>query len=224
MTFTESRSESLLNFDIYFLQLFNVGWSTCWPRSTRQWSAGWYSRRWCGWATRTKGRRRTRTNQMQNPYPRTNIHNTIHSWIEHVRIVQQFIEKITNATLDNRKLDKEAVARLLVFGGQGLVDISDPDTRLSLDLFMAADNASAKSLHWCPSICHSSFPELSDRRRPTDLRRCWKLWSGGLLLHIARNLDKNPVVVEKAGKYVARKGVCNRGDSCDNGRYQNRMG
>ena len=84
---------------------------------------------------------------MQNPYPRTNIHNTIHSWIEHVRIVQQFIEKITNATLDNRKLDKEAVARLLVFGGQGLVDISDPDTRLSLDLFMAADNASAKSLH-----------------------------------------------------------------------------
>ena len=82
---------------------------------------------------------------MQNPYPRTNIHNTIHSRIELVRIAQQFI---TNAILGSEKLDKEAVARLgLRSPCQGLVDISYPDTRLSLDLFMACDNASTKKLH-----------------------------------------------------------------------------
>jgi len=51
----------------------------------------------------------------------------IHSRIEHVRISQQFIQEIQNATLENGKLDEDIIAQLQS-PDQGPVDISDPDT------------------------------------------------------------------------------------------------
>lgn len=68
----------------------------------------------------------------------------LHSRIEHVRVAQQFIELISQATLDNTKIDDSTRARLKNPTG-GAVDISDPDLRLSLDLFMACNNASERT-------------------------------------------------------------------------------
>ena len=59
--------------------------------------------------------------------------------IEHVRITQQFIEERKNATLDNIKIDKETLHRLRN-PERGPIDVSDPDTQLSLDLFMSCEN------------------------------------------------------------------------------------
>lgn len=98
------------------------------------------------------------------PYPRTNIHNTIHSRIELVRIAQQFI---TNAILGSEKLDKEAVARLgLRSPCQGLVDISYPDTRLSI---WPATMHQRKTYTDVRESVIFLFPELSDGQPNTDL-------------------------------------------------------
>jgi hypothetical protein len=67
-----------------------------------------------------------------------------HSQIEHVRDAQQFIELISQATLDNTKLDESTRDRLKN-PIEEPVDISDPDIRLSIDLFMACDNASERT-------------------------------------------------------------------------------
>lgn len=69
------------------------------------------------------------------------VPTALHSQIEHIRVAQQFIELISQATLDNTKLDDSTRDRLKN-PIEEPVDISDPDIRLSIDLFMACDNAS----------------------------------------------------------------------------------
>ena len=64
-----------------------------------------------------------------------------HSCTEHVWITQQFIEEIKNTTLDNIKIDKETLHRLRN-PECGPINVSDPDTQLSLDLFMSCENSS----------------------------------------------------------------------------------
>ena len=49
------------------------------------------------------------------------------SWIEHVKLAQQFIDEISAATLDNGKLDEDMIFHLRN-PEEGPVDISDPDT------------------------------------------------------------------------------------------------
>ena len=63
------------------------------------------------------------------------------SRIEHVKLAQQFIDEISAATFDNGNLDADVIERLRN-PEEGPVDISDPDIRLSLDLFMACENSS----------------------------------------------------------------------------------
>ena len=63
------------------------------------------------------------------------------SRIESVRIAQSFIEEIKNATLDNGKLEPAATERLR-HPDEEIVDLSDPDLRYSLDLYMSCINAS----------------------------------------------------------------------------------
>jgi hypothetical protein len=63
------------------------------------------------------------------------------SRIDSVRFTQQLIQEISSATLENDKLDPDMFERLRNPINEA-IDISDPDTRLSLDLFMACNHAS----------------------------------------------------------------------------------
>ena len=65
------------------------------------------------------------------------------SSIEHIKIAQQFIKEISEVTLDNGKLDAEVIECLQSLQEEP-IEILDPDIRLSLDLFMACENASQK--------------------------------------------------------------------------------
>lgn len=66
------------------------------------------------------------------------------SRIEHVKIAQQFIDEISSATLENGKLDDDVIERLRR-PEEGPVDISDPNIRLALDLFIACENSSQQT-------------------------------------------------------------------------------
>ena len=68
----------------------------------------------------------------------------VQSQIEHVNSAQKFIEEISAATLDNGNLEEDVIKRLRS-PEEGPVDISDPNTRLALDLFMACENSSKKT-------------------------------------------------------------------------------
>ena len=65
----------------------------------------------------------------------------VQSRIEHVNLAQKFIQEISAATLENGNLDPDVIERLRN-PEEGPVDISDPDVRLSLDLFMACEKSS----------------------------------------------------------------------------------
>ena len=80
------------------------------------------------------------------------------SQIESMQVTLQFIEEIRSATLDNSNL-YEAVIERLHNPEKGLIDISDPDVRLSLNLFMATTNASEETYKaYRQSILHC-YPE-----------------------------------------------------------------
>jgi hypothetical protein len=66
------------------------------------------------------------------------------SRIENIQFTQQLIQEISNATLDKDKLDADVVEELRN-PTTDPVDISDPDIRLSLDLFMDCGNASVST-------------------------------------------------------------------------------
>jgi hypothetical protein len=81
------------------------------------------------------------------------------SRIENVRIAQSFIEEIKNATLDNGKLDPAATERVR-HPDEEIVDLSDPDLRFSLDLYMSCINASEATYN---SVCEATirrFPQV----------------------------------------------------------------
>ena len=66
------------------------------------------------------------------------------SSIENVRLTQEFIQRISEATLDNTKLSEDVRKRLRE-PLEGPVNIEDPDTRLSLDLFLACEHSSEET-------------------------------------------------------------------------------
>jgi len=76
----------------------------------------------------------------------------VQSRIEHVNLAQKFIQEILAATLENGNLDPDVIERLRN-PKEGLVDISDPDIRLSLDLFMACEKSS-QSTYTTARDCH----------------------------------------------------------------------
>jgi len=64
----------------------------------------------------------------------------VQSHIEHVNLAQKFIQEISAATLKNGNLDPDVIEHLRN-PKEGLVDTSDPDICLSLDLFMACEKS-----------------------------------------------------------------------------------
>lgn len=81
------------------------------------------------------------------------------SRIESIKICQEFISQLSSATLDNGKLDAPTLDRLRN-PVEGNYDISDKDTRLSLDLFLATDNASDAVYNYVRDAIHRHSPNI----------------------------------------------------------------
>ena len=80
------------------------------------------------------------------------------SRIENVKITQDFIKEIQAATLENGKVDSDTIYRLRN-PSENPVDISDPDIRLSIDLFLAVTNASEGTYNTCRDAILRRLPE-----------------------------------------------------------------
>lgn len=80
------------------------------------------------------------------------------SRIESIKVTQEFIKEIQAASLDNGNLD-EAVINQLRNPLEEPNDISDPDIRLSLDLFLATTNASEETYNACHDAIHRRYPD-----------------------------------------------------------------
>ena len=81
------------------------------------------------------------------------------SRIESIKICQEFISQLSSASLDNGKLDAPTLDRLRN-PVEGNYDISDKDTRLSLDLFLATDNASDAVYNSVRDAIHRHSPNI----------------------------------------------------------------
>jgi hypothetical protein len=79
------------------------------------------------------------------------------SRIETIKITQAFIKEIHAATLDNGNLDDDILDRLRN-PQEGPTEISDPDIRLSLDLFLACTNASEETYKSCRDAILHRYP------------------------------------------------------------------
>ena len=86
-------------------------------------------------------------------------YESIPSRIEHVNITQSFIDEIKKATLDNGKLDPSVVNRLRN-PERGIVDMTDPDIRFSLDLYMSCTNASEATYNGVRQSVLRRFPQI----------------------------------------------------------------
>jgi len=83
---------------------------------------------------------------------------TILSWIENIKFIQGFIEEISTATLKNGCLDDDLIY-CLCNPCDELTSISDPDTCLSLDLFLGVMNASEETYHACRNAILLRYPD-----------------------------------------------------------------
>ena len=79
------------------------------------------------------------------------------SQIENIKFTQEFIEGISTATFENGCLDDDLIHRLRNPCDE-VTSISDPDTRLSLDLFLAVTNASEETYHACRNAILLRYP------------------------------------------------------------------
>ena len=80
------------------------------------------------------------------------------SRIEHVRTAQEFIAQISRATYRDCKLDESTIDRLKN-PLEDLVDISNPNIRLSLDLFLSCENASEETYNSVRQSILTRFPD-----------------------------------------------------------------
>ena len=98
------------------------------------------------------------TNRVLSPTEEDDGHDHNVSRIEHVRNAQEFIAEISQATYHNSKLDESTIFRL-ENPLENLVDISDPDGRLSLDLFISCGNASEETYNGVRRSILTRFPD-----------------------------------------------------------------
>lgn len=82
----------------------------------------------------------------------------IPSRIEHVRISQDFIKEIREATLENGKLDDDVIERLRNPDPGLPPQIDDPDVRLSIDIYLACVNASQETYNSIRAAIIHRFP------------------------------------------------------------------
>ncbi len=80
------------------------------------------------------------------------------SHINSIKVTQDFIKEICAATLDNGNMDDNLIDRLRNPCEQP-ADISDPDIRFSLDLFLAITNASEETYKLCRDAILRRYPE-----------------------------------------------------------------
>ena len=80
------------------------------------------------------------------------------SRIEAVRVTQAYITEIHSATLDNGNLDKSLLNQLR-HPLEEPTNITDPDVRLSLDLFLAMTNASEETYNGCCNAIIHRYPD-----------------------------------------------------------------
>ncbi|KAF9495305.1 hypothetical protein BDN71DRAFT_1482744 [Pleurotus eryngii] len=73
-------------------------------------------------------------------------------------ITQKFVNEIRSATLDNGNLNEDTIARLC-HPIEGPVDISNPNTRLSLDIFLAVTNASEQTYDAVQAAVTLHYPD-----------------------------------------------------------------
>jgi hypothetical protein len=80
------------------------------------------------------------------------------SRIDSIKVTQDFIKEVRAATLDNGNLDDDIVHHLRNPPEQP-ADISDPDVRLSLDLFLAVTSASEETYKACRNAILLQYPD-----------------------------------------------------------------
>lgn len=80
------------------------------------------------------------------------------SRIETIKTTQAFITEMQSATLDNGNLD-ESLLNQLRHPLKQPTNISDPDERLSLDLFLAMTNASEETYNACRNAILHRYPD-----------------------------------------------------------------
>jgi hypothetical protein len=82
------------------------------------------------------------------------------SRIESIKITQEFIEQISTATFENGCLEDDIIHHLRTPCNElAQPSISDPDIRLSLDLFLAVENASEETYHACRDAILRRYPD-----------------------------------------------------------------
>ena len=82
----------------------------------------------------------------------------VQSRIEHVNLAQKFIQEISAATLENGNLGADVIEHLQN-PEEGPADISDPNIRLALDLFMACEKSSQNTYSSVREAMLRRFPE-----------------------------------------------------------------
>ena len=80
------------------------------------------------------------------------------SHIENIKFTQEFIEDISTATFENGCLDDDVIHHLRNPCNEPTI-ISDPDIRLSLDLFLAVTNASEETYHASRNAILLRYPD-----------------------------------------------------------------
>jgi hypothetical protein len=81
------------------------------------------------------------------------------SLLENIRITQNFIDEIKHATLENGKTEPSVTERLRTPDEES-IDISDPDTKLSLNLFLAMEHASEAVYNAVRDAIHIHSPKI----------------------------------------------------------------
>lgn len=88
---------------------------------------------------------------------------------EDCRLALKNIELLRNATLDDSGLDEETIARIREPAREVSAELSDPDTLMSIELFLATINASEQAyeaaakafVRRCPTVKPLSFYKAS---------------------------------------------------------------
>ena len=101
------------------------------------------------------------------------------SRIEHIRISQAFINEIKKATLDNGKLDAAATERLRNPDTE-TIDLSDPDLRFSLELYISCINASEATYNSVREAILRQFPQTKTLSHYLAKKACFRYKQRGL--------------------------------------------
>ncbi|KAJ6538148.1 hypothetical protein B0H19DRAFT_1270510, partial [Mycena capillaripes] len=112
---------------------------------------------------------------------------TPESTVEDLQLALEFIDVVKNASLDNGDLDLETLARLRDPPTEP-VDVSDPDIRFTLDLFLATTHGSEAIYNAVRKACQRRHPD-DDVLSLAAIKKRVAEWSGvvPMLSHMCPN-------------------------------------